>query len=312
MTTDDVFVFSEVVRCGVIGKIAYKTFHAHHTMKLHLFGRSEDFTFIDYHPNNVFHILEDDSDIVKAFNAGHKGTAMVWSRVILDRPERYIVHFDSDVVFRGNIVDDICQRLREGHTLVGPLRNYPNNPNKRDDVRHLPDITQTYCFGFNKEKNYIKDYELLVPVVQNALTTDIVMRLSRTYQQYRYVPTIDFFDPLAFILLNEGGSVCLIKNDCIGGTRDEGDRINKYGNLNAHLDFGDKISHFASVGSGLNFLHMIQKGQPIQVEEWYVKYALGKLDLYMRIFYKTSILADGQNEFLIYEAEMREAFRGVV
>jgi hypothetical protein len=78
------------------------------------------------------------------------------------------------------------------------------------------------------------------------------------------------------------------------------------------MDFGDKISHFASVGSGLNFLHMIQKGQPIQVEEWYVKYALGKLDLYMRIFYKTSILADGQNEFLIYEAEMREAFRGVV
>ena len=308
----EVFVFSEVVRCGIIGKIAYKTFHKYHNMKLHIFGRKEDFQFIDDHPNNVFHIMEDDSPIVKAFNAGHKGTAMVWSKVILEQPEKYIVHFDSDVVFRGNIVDDICGLLRQGHTLVGPMRNYPNNPNKRDDVRQLPDITQTYCFGFNKEKNYLKDYDLLVPIVQNALTNDIAMKLIQKYPKYRYFPTIDFFDPLAFILLVEGGSVCMIHNDVIGGTRPEGDRINKYGNLNKDLDFGDKISHFASVGSGLNFLNMMKKGEPIQVEEWYVKYALGKLDLYMRVFYNTAILPSGQNDFLKYEAEMREAFKGVV
>lgn len=306
----EVYVFSEVVRCGIIGKIAFQTFHKYHNMKLHLYGRKEDFQFIDDHPNNVFHILEDDSPTVKAFNAGHRGTAMVWSKVILEQPENLIVHFDSDVVFRGNIVDDIIHLLRQGHTLVGPIRNYPNNPNKRDDVRQLPDITQTYCFGFNKEKNYVKDFDLLVPLVQNALTNDIAMKLIQKYPKYRYFPTIDFFDPLAFLLLVEGGSVCMIHNDVIGGTRLEGDRVNKYGNLNKDLDFGDKISHFASVGSGLNFLNMIKKGEPIQVEEWYVKYALGKLDLYMRLFYNTSILPQGQNEFLKYEAEMREAFKG--
>lgn len=308
----DVFVYSEVVRCGVIGRIAYKTFHQFHNRKLHLFGRKEDFQFIEEHPNNVLHILEDDSEIVKAFNAGHKGTAMVWSKVILEQPEDLIIHFDSDVVFRGNLVDDIANLLQQGHTLVGGIRNYPNNPNKRDDVRSLPDLTQTYCFGFNKKNNYIQDFDLLYPMVQNALTVPIAKKLMETYpSKYMYLPTIDFFDPLAFCLLKEGGTVCIIHNDIIGGTRPEGDRINKYGELNKDLDFGDKIVHFASVGSGLNFLNMMKRKETIQVEEWYVKYALGKLDLYMRLFYNTTILPPGQNDFLKYEGIMREALKGL-
>ena len=309
--SQEVFVFSEVVRCGIIGRIAYKTFHQFHNRKLHLFGRKEDLDFLEPHPNNVFHVLEDDSEIVKAFNAGHKGTAMVWSKVILEQPENLIVHFDSDVVFRGNIVEDIIVGLQQGHTLVGGIRNYPNNPNKRDDVRHLPDLTQTYCFGFNKQKNYVKEFDLLVPLVLNAMTLPSISALMQKYPQYRYYPTIDFFDPFAFCLLGEGGSVAILPNDIIGGTRPEGDRINKYGDLNKEIDFGDKISHFASVGSGLNFLNMIKQKQPIQVEEWYVKYALGKLDLYMRLFYNTSILPEGQNEFLKFEPLMREAFKGL-
>ena len=276
---ENTFVFSEIIRCGLIGKIAFDTFHQQHpTLKLHVFGRKEDFNFISEHPNTIRHYLDDDKEIIEAFDYGHKGTSMVWTKVILEAKEKYIVHIDSDVVFRGNMVQDVIDKLKE-YDLVGSLRNYPNNPNKRDDVRHLPDLTQTYCFGFNKEFIYVKEPELLRRLVENSLDQETVMSLMRKYPLYRYVPTIDFFDPVAFIMLREGATIHIIHSDVIGGTNNEGKRVNRYGPLNEQLDFGDKISHFASVGSGLNFLSMIQKGQEIKVPSWYVEYAMGKLDL---------------------------------
>ena len=149
---ENTFIFSEIIRCGLIGEIAFDTFHQHHpTVKLHVFGRKEDFNFISEHPNTIRHYLDDDKEIIEAFDYGHKGTSMVWTKVILEAKEKYIVHIDSDVVFRGNMVQDVIDKLKE-YDLVGSLRNYPNNPNKRDDVRHLPDLTQTYCFGFNKHR----------------------------------------------------------------------------------------------------------------------------------------------------------------
>lgn len=303
---NEVFIFSEIVRCGIIGKIAYESFHRFHTQKLHIFGRKEDFQFITEHPNNVYHILEDDSPIVAAFDKGHKGTAMVWTKVILESKEKYIIHFDSDVVFRGDLVNDIIKDLKN-HDIVGGFRTYKNNPCKRDDVRHLPDVTATYCFGFNKEKIYVKEPELLEPLVENALTHDIVTKLFAKYPQYRYVPTIDYFDPIAFIILVEGGSILIYDNDLMGGQRAEGDRVNKYGLLNEHIDFGDKISHFASVGSGLNFINMMKKNNNINVPEWYVNYGVRKLDLYMRLFYNTHILKE-KHDFSMYEEQLRVAF----
>jgi hypothetical protein len=81
-----------------------------------------------------------------------------------------------------------------------------------------------------------------------------------------------------------------------------------YGILNKEIDFGDKISHFASVGSGLNFITMMKKENNINVPEWYVNYGVRKLDLYMRLFYNTKILEDHLNNFLVFEEPLREAF----
>ena len=306
---ENTFIFSEIIRCGLIGKIAFDTFHQQHpTLKLHVFGRKEDFNFISDHPNTVRHYLDDNKEIIEAFDFGHKGTSMVWTKVILEANEKYIIHIDSDVVFRGNMVQDVIDKL-QNYDLVGSLRNYPNNPNKRDDVRHLPDLTQTYCFGFNKDKIYVKEPELLRRLVENSLDQETVTNLRKIYSKYQYFPTIDFFDPVAFIMLREGATIHIIHSDVIGGTNNEGKRVNSYGPLNEHMDFGDKIAHFASVGSGLNFLTMIQKGQEIKVPSWYVEYAMGKLDLYMRLFYNIKILPDDKNqEFLKYEKNLRAAF----
>ena len=209
---------------------------------------------------------------------------------------------------RKRLVQDVIDKLKD-YDLVGGLRNYPNNPHKnRDDVRGLPDVTMTYCFGFNKEKIYVKEPELLRRLVENSLDNETVMELMKRYPQYRYFPTLDYFDPVAFTMLREGATIHLIHSDIMGGTNEMGQRINKYGILDEHLDFGDKIVHFSSVGSGLNFLTMIQKGQEIKVPIWYVEYAMGKLDLYMRLFYGTKILPDDKNEkFLKYEKPLRDA-----
>lgn len=308
---DNVFVFTEIVRCGLIGKIASQTFHQFHNRKLHIYGRKEDFTFIPNHPNNVFHFMDDQPEIVEAFNKGHRGTSMVWTKAILERPEKYLIHIDSDVVFRGDAVEEVVKKLQEGFDIVGSMRNYPNNPHKtRDDVRHLPDITATYCFGFNKEYNYVKEPELLARLVENTLDPMVIQALMSRYPgRYFYVPTIDYFDPLAFLMMREGASVFILDKDVMGGFDEQGGKVNKYGILNKDCDFGDKIVHFASVGSGLNFLQMKQKGQPIGTDEWYVEYALGKLDLYMRLFYNTKIMPDEKNKFLVYEQAYRDAFK---
>jgi len=312
MPTDDVYIFTEVVNCGLIGRIAFRTFHKFHSRKLHIYGKTEDFLQIEYHPNNVYHSLDDNKDILDAFQAGHKGTSKVWTKAILEAKEKYLIHIDSDVVFRGDAVEEVIQKLGE-YDLVGSMRNYPNNPHThRNDVRHLPDITSTYCFGFNKELIHVKEPHLLERLVENSLDNSVIIELRNRYPWYKYEPTLDYFDPVAFIMIQHGGKVHIVSNDVLGGFDNQGGKVNKYGDLNKDCDFGDKIAHFASVGSGLNFVGKIQKNEPIYVPQGYVEYGLGKLDLYMRLFYNTKILPDEQSKFIKNEEPMRKAFQGLI
>lgn len=304
MSRDDVFIFSEVVHCGLIGRVAYKTFHKYHNRKLHIYARKEDFDQLEYHPNNVFHSLDECPEIVEAFQAGHKGTSKVWTKAILEQKETYLIHFDSDVVFRGDAVEEVIRKLGE-YDIVGPMRPYAQNPNKRDDVRHLPDLTGTYCFGFNRDMIPIREPHLLERFVENSLDYPVVHEMQCRYPWYRYVPTIDYFDPLAFVMMQWGAKICILDIDVMGGFAKDGSKKNKYGELNVDCDYGDKIIHFASVGSGLNFYKKAMKKETINVPGWYVDYALGKLDLYMRLFYNQSILPDEKSKFLPAEKMIR-------
>ena len=311
MTSDNVFVFTEVVHCGIIGRVAFQTFHKFHTRKLHIYGRTEDFEAIEEHPNNVYHTLDDCPEILEAFQAGHKGTSKVWTKAILEAKEQYLVHIDSDVVFRGDAVEEVIQKLGE-YDLVGPVRPYPNNPNKRDDVRFLPDVVGTYCFGFNKALIPVKEPHLLERLVENSLDPMVVAEMRYKYPWYQYVPTIDYFDPVSFIMVQHRAKLCILDIDVMGGFATDGSKKNKYGVLNEDCDFGDKIVHFASVGSGLNFLQKQKAGTAIQVPEWYVDYALGKLDLYLRLFYKRSILAEEKSKFLKNLVPFQENLQGLI
>lgn len=312
MPTDDVFIFTEVVHCGLIGHIAFQTFHKFHNRKLHIYGRNEDFLHIEYHPNNVYHALDDYPEIIDAFQSGHKGTSKVWTKAILEAKEKYLIHIDSDVIFRGDAVEEVIQKLGE-YDIVGSMRNYPNNPHKhRNDVRFLPDVTATYCFGFNKDLIPVKEPHLLERLVENSLDPQIIGEMRFKYPWYQYVPTLDYFDPVAFIIIQHRGKVHILSNDVMGGFDNDGGKKNKYGELNKDCDFGDKIVHFASVGSGLNFVNKIQKGVKIDVPDWYIEYALGKLDLYLRLFYNKNILPNEKSKFLYIEEAMRKEFAGLI
>lgn len=301
-----------MVNCGIIGRVAFQTFHKFHSRKLHIYGCAQDFQQLEPHPNNVYHPLDDHPEILAAFQSGHKGTSMIWTKAILDAKEKYLVHIDSDVVFRGDAVEEVIQKLGP-YDIVGSMRNYPNNPHKhRNDVRHLPDVTSTYCFGFNKELIPVKEAPLLERLVENTLDPLVVAELRFRYPWYQYIPTLDYFDPVAFIIIQHGGKVDIVDNNVLGGFDNEGGKKNKYGELNLDCDFGDKIIHFASVGSGLNFLQKLQRNEQIQVPEWYVEYALGKLDLYLRLFYSKSILPDDKSKFLRNLEPMRQALQGII
>jgi hypothetical protein len=291
---DDTYIFTEIIRCGEIGFHAIKSFHKHHNLKIHIWCSNEDISFVPDHKNNEIHIIEKDSDLYKDFDSGHKGTSHLWTNLILDLPEKYkkIIHFDSDVYFRGNIVDDIVDGLKT-HELVGPVRPYKNNPNNRDDIRKYPDVSQTFCFGFNRE--YVTQKNVLnLPINKETLWNWV-----RGYPTQFLHDVIDYFDPVSFFIIYNGGKFKIINENVIGGINGQGSRVNKYEHLNKNFDVGDKIIHFASVGSGLNFCKMIDNKNQINVPSSYVNYAINKYDIYSQLFFNNKILNTNENDNMV-------------
>jgi len=281
----DTYIFTEMIRCGNIGSQAIKSFHKHHDVDLHIWCSQEDVFYIPTHKNNIIHVIETGSELYNDFDEGHKGTSHLWTNLILDLPDhiKKIIHFDSDVYFRGNMVDDIVEGLHF-YELVGPVRPYKNNQNNRDDVRKYSDVVQTYCFGFHRE------------FITKNNTLDLLINKENLWNWVRGHSTnfihdvIDFFDPVSFLILYNGGKCKTIDENIIGGIKNNGLRDNKYGILNNDFDVGDKIIHFASVGSGLNFCKMIKRNKQIKVSPPYIKYAIIKYDIYSRIFFNTRLL----------------------
>lgn len=280
------FIFTEVVNCGKIGKIAISSFTRNHPKeKLHVYGTSTDFKWINKHKNLIFHNVDIEFDdfftlnnkfpflhkhlFSEHFNRGHWGTANLWARLIDERKEKYIIHFDSDVIFRHEAVSDIFNRFKKGFDLVGPIRNYKHNPNRRDDVRHLKDVVQTVFFGFNRERIGKWPLKTLIKMCRGAYNP-----LGHS--------VIDFFDPVMFDIISNGGSVAHLSSRDYGGTNRKG-QISRHSSINNYVAFGAKLIHFAGVGSGQNFYN--NKAKIIDVPKSYVDFALERYSLYVKLFY---------------------------
>ena len=270
------FIFTEIYGCGKIGKIALKSAYLHHPdTPINIFGTPNDFQYIEKHPQFVFHDISNEAKILNNFNYGHLGTASLWAKIILEREEQYIIHFDSDVIFRAPVFDDLIEKLRSGYSIVGSIRNYQHNPGHIDNVCYLSDVSQTMCFGFNREKITARDYTIFTKMCQG------------TYNPYGH-PVIDFFDPVMFDILRNNGTIYYLSQDEFGGCDLYGKRVNKYPKLNAVIDFGDKLVHFSSVGSGMYYyLHPDRIGN--KVPRAYIDYAKEKYAVFCKIFYNEDI-----------------------
>jgi hypothetical protein len=271
------FIFTEMIRCGEIGRYAISSFRKYHpNLTVNVFLARDDVKYIQRHDNVILHIIEEEDPIYKGFDNGHIGTSMLWQRIFMERPNEKLVHFDSDVLFCGNIIDDILTEL-ETADLVGSCRPYKHNPNKMDNVRQYSDVVQTYCVGINTAKITVRDPHIL--------------QLMVVGYHWKH-PTIDFFDPVSFHILENGGKIKYIDIDDIGGVTLEGTRQNKHIDAgNAHFDVGNKIIHFAGVGSGKNFYRMRhEQNKHINVPEFYVQFGLSQYDTYSRIMFNKKII----------------------
>lgn len=295
--TGKVFIYTEIVNCGQIGVIALRSFFAHHPKELvHVYGLTSDRQAISEFPNVIFHCLDKPNrkvegwgfnlykelltrfrykQIHRRFSHGHLGTASLWAFLIQARKETFMLHFDSDVVFRASALKDIYKQLEAGYDLVGPVRNYKYNPHGDDEKRVRPDVTQTYCFAFNREKVSSYPYKELVEMCRGG------------YNPLGFA-VIDFFDPVGFDIQNNGGKIYKLSVDDFGGEGLKGGRKNKYPAANAIVDFGAKIAHFSGVGSGMNFYNHPESAK--NVPESYVDHGLRRYAMYMKLFYGQEVM----------------------
>jgi len=265
---NDFFIFTEAYKCGLIAKKSLESFHQHHDLKVNIIGTPNDFNYITPHPNNAFIDISEHYDIINAYNYGHRGTATIFSKVIdnsitnLDK----VIHFDSDTIFMKECIDLIIQKLNNNYDLVGPYRCYKNNLNGRKDLNNLPDVVQTYIMGFNKKK--IKPQNNLVEMCQGS------------YEPMGW-PVLDFFDPISFTIIRNNGKIFFLDYNDYGGMNHDGDKNNFYAEINQKIDFGDKIIHFAGVGSGMNFYNNPNNSTYGPYMDW----AKSQYVIYQKLFY---------------------------
>lgn len=273
MSTPKIFLFTECYSCGPIAKKCLESFIKYHPDTIvNLFGTLEDFKEVGEFEN--IHYITVPEDVKHYYKQGHLGTAFLWAKIIQEYAAdyNYVVHIDSDVIFRKEALSLIYNRIEQGYDLVGPVRCYRNNLNGSDNLRSYPDITQTYFFGFNRHKISSFDFETLVKMIQGH------------YNPLGH-PVLDFFDPVSFNILHNEGSIFILNEDLVGGISNERGRVNKYEYLNQDMDFGEHLFHFAGIGTGMRVFRRGVEDTPTRYAQW----ALARFALYYKLFYDIEV-----------------------
>ncbi len=282
----DVFIFTICYNCGKILKKALESFFKFHPdLKVHVFGTHKDFKELKEFKNNLEFIELSGDDALKQFyQNGHLGTAYIFAKVLKKEYGNYskVIHFDSDVIFRGECISDITNGFDSGYDLVGQRRSYEKNRCNRNDLAGIPDVVGTCFFGVNLEK--IPEYDF-----------HTLHYMAVGYSNPHSHPILDFFDPISFSVIYNGGKVKYLDFNDYGSSNEEGSWANTYPELNLLFDFGAKFVHFAGIGSGMNFYYNGNGSVPDSYSEWAKK----RFSLYMKLFYMQDLDYAYDNE--LYE-----------
>jgi len=283
---DEIFIFAIAYNCGKILNKCLESFHKHHDAKIHIFGTHKDFKQVIKNKNNEYIEISGDNFIENYFKQGHLGTSYVWTKVMKGEYGNYkkIIQIDSDVVFGTECLSDILTKFDEGYDLVGPRRAYKNIKTipahmKEEEIRALEDVVSTYFLGVNLEKVGNYDFNTL-------------HRMVVGYYNPAGHPIIDFFDPVSFDILNNGGKIYYLDFNDYGSCNEEGSFDNDNPKMNKLYDYGNKLIHFAGIGSGMNFFYNGNGDVPATYTEWAKK----RFALYMKIFYNEDIKIEFNKE----------------
>lgn len=263
----DVFVFAIAYNCGLIVKKCLESYHKYHDTPIHIFGTKNDLDLIDKHDNNVYIDITDDTVIRDAYTRGHLGTAYIWANVINKHYGDYskVIQIDSDVLFLNECLNDITNLFNEGYDLIGTRRSYKT-------IAGLQDVVGTFFVGVNIDKITKRDYNTIV-------------QMSAGYHNPAGHHIIDFFDPISFDILYNGGRIYHLNYEEYGSCDENGNFDNGYLGMNTLYDYGTKIVHFAGIGSGMNFYNNGDGNVPHTYTSW----AKSRYALYVKLFYNEDI-----------------------
>lgn len=290
----DTLIFTEVYNCGKIARKALESFAEYHEHRVHVVGTAKDFKHLKGLKNiEIIDVTSDDA-LKNYYKNGHLGTAYIFAKALQGGYGKYdkVIHFDSDVIFRGECISDIEVGFDEGYDLIGQRRCYENNRCSRDDIRGigLADVVGTCFFGVKTKS--ISNYEF--PILHK-----MIVGFHNPFNH----PILDFFDPVSFDIINNGGAVKYLDSKDYGSTDADGSLENGYGEINSIFDFGKKFIHFAGIGSGMNFYNNGNENVPDSYADW----AKGRYSLYSKLFYDEELEFEyNQEHYELYKKHINE------
>ena len=273
MNTDP-FVFTEAFNCGELLVPFLTSYLKYHNTPINIICANNDIPNDDImkDPRVILIDVSKDKRFADGWGEGHRGTALCFATAIkVWSKSDFVIHFDSDVIFKQNCVDDILAYLTAGSDIVGTPRAYKHNLSGVPGVSHLADTISTYAFGINKTK------------IPNYDDFDFFMRMCGGWANPLGHKIIDFFDPVIFVMLSNGAKIKFLDTETYGGMNNNGSKINTYSS-NLNFDCGAKLVHFGGVGSGCSVYHK-RSNPPKSYADW----AVGRWKLYAKIFLNIEI-----------------------
>jgi hypothetical protein len=264
------FVWMEALGCGELLDAATKSYLAHHQHSLHVIGYKEDLISLPNHPliipieinSSKGEIDLTDLQLKAAYQNGHKGTALLWSKLIFHRKEDHLVHLDADNIFIGEVLSPILKALNEGYAVTGTRRPYRYRVargGKFAGFIHFfrRDCVNTHCFGFDRTQISLREQSVF----------DFIEGRARNRYTPRILPIIDFFDRMTFYLARKGGIYY-----------QDSDHQKSHGHHSREGRIESNLISFSAVGSGIAFY----KNPNAVTAPTYMDFALKSYALYSK------------------------------
>jgi hypothetical protein len=278
----NLFIWTEAFNCAELLNPVLKSFCKSSEFHVNAFVFDFEFDKINFFNDQViYHIIPTKLDIrnVKksligkwirsGYKKGHLGTARFWSYLIKSRKEKYFVHFDSDILFLADSINDFELGFSKGATCIGRRRMYLRNKNNIDKVRGIRDCIDTVFFGFKTNILRFLPYFLLTPLIRGAGSINY------------FWSTLDFFDKVTLILAKFGKIVYLDSPEA---------------GVSAEVNYDSKfnksfIEIFSAVGTGCSLWNRFGSAGSLNLDKLsdYQKHALSNYSFYAKYILKRPI-----------------------